>query len=106
MRRAAVKSHRGVLLPYRGEKIRLCRIVTDSGAGISRPLPALAPAVPPGGRGPFAEHIGPHVKIKAAGGIANLRDAESHPLRSLASGDQPGGQSYKGTGKKRIQVVE
>lgn len=24
----------------------------------------------------FAEHIGPHVKIKAAGGIADLRDAE------------------------------
>ena len=60
-----------------GEKIRLCRIVTDSGAeyiktstgfgtgGATREDVAL-----------FAEHIGPHVKIKAAGGIADLRDAE------------------------------
>ena len=59
------------------EKIRLCRIVTDSGAeyiktstgfgtgGATREDVAL-----------FAEHIGPHVKIKAAGGIANLQDAE------------------------------
>ena len=59
------------------EKIRLCRIVTDSGAeyiktstgfgtgGATREDVAL-----------FAEHIGPHVKIKAAGGIADLRDAE------------------------------
>ena len=59
------------------EKIRLCGIVTDSGAdyiktstgfstaGATREDVAL-----------FARHIGPHVKIKAAGGIAGLQDAE------------------------------
>ena len=58
------------------EKVRLCGIVTDSGAdyiktstgfgdgGATREDVAL-----------FAQHIGPHVKIKAAGGIADLEDA-------------------------------
>lgn len=58
------------------EKVRLCGIVTDSGAdyiktstgfgdgGATREDVAL-----------FARHIGPHVKIKAAGGIADLEDA-------------------------------
>ncbi len=61
----------------REEKIKLCEIVTASGAeyiktstgfgsaGATREDVAL-----------FAAHIGPHVKIKAAGGIANLQDAE------------------------------
>lgn len=59
------------------EKIRLCRVVSESGAdyiktstgfstgGATRDDVAL-----------FAEHVAPHVKIKAAGGIANWRDAE------------------------------
>ena len=59
------------------EKIKLCEIVTESGAdyiktstgfgtgGATREDVAL-----------FAKHIGPNVKIKAAGGIANLQDAE------------------------------
>ncbi len=59
------------------EKIQMCRIVTDSGAdyiktstgfsggGATREDVAL-----------FAKHIGPRVKIKAAGGIATLQDAE------------------------------
>ena len=59
------------------EKITLCGLVTASGAdyiktstgfgagGATREDVAL-----------FAAHVGPHVKIKAAGGIANLRDAE------------------------------
>lgn len=59
------------------EKIQMCRIVTDSGAdyiktstgfsggGATREDVAL-----------FARHIGPRVKIKAAGGIATLQDAE------------------------------
>ena len=59
------------------EKIKLCEIVTASGAeyiktstgfgtgGATREDVAL-----------FARHVGPNVKIKAAGGIANLQDAE------------------------------
>ena len=59
------------------EKIRMCQIVTASGAeyiktstgfstgGATREDVAL-----------FAAHIGPGVKIKAAGGIASLKDAE------------------------------
>ena len=55
----------------------MCEIVSDSGAdyiktstgfgtgGATREDVAL-----------FAAHIAPHVKIKAAGGIANLQDAE------------------------------
>ena len=59
------------------EKIRLCRIVTDSGAEYIKTSTGFGT----GGAtredvAPFAEHIGPHVKIKAAGGIADLRDAE------------------------------
>ena len=59
------------------EKIRMCEIVTASGAdyiktstgfstgGATREDVAL-----------FAAHVGPGVKIKAAGGIADLQDAE------------------------------
>ena len=59
------------------EKIRLCRVVSDSGAdyiktstgfstgGATREDVAL-----------FAAHVAPHLKIKAAGGIATLQDAE------------------------------
>ena len=59
------------------EKIKMCEIVTASGAeyiktstgfgtgGATREDVAL-----------FAKHVAPHVKIKAAGGIANIQDAE------------------------------
>ena len=59
------------------EKIRLCEIVSQSGAdyiktstgfstaGATREDVAL-----------FARHVAPHVKIKAAGGIASRRDAQ------------------------------
>ena len=59
------------------EKIRMCGVVTESGAdfiktstgfgtgGATREDVAL-----------FAKHVGPNVRIKAAGGIAHLRDAE------------------------------
>ena len=58
------------------EKVRLCQIVSDSGAdyiktstgfstaGATREDVAL-----------FKAHVAPHVKIKAAGGIASLQDA-------------------------------
>ena len=59
------------------EKIKMCQLVSESGAdyiktstgfstgGATREDVAL-----------FAKHVGPNVKIKAAGGIANLQDAE------------------------------
>lgn len=59
------------------EKIKLCGIVTASGADYIKTSTGF------GGGGAtredvalFAAHVGPHVKIKAAGGIANLQDAE------------------------------
>lgn len=59
------------------EKIRLCGIVTDSGADFIKTSTGF------GGGGAtredvalFKAHVGPGVKIKAAGGIANLKDAE------------------------------
>lgn len=60
------------------EKIRMCGIVTDSGADYIKTSTGF------GGSGAtredvalFAQHIGPHVKIKAAGGIADLQDAQA-----------------------------
>lgn len=59
------------------EKIRLCGIVTDSGADFIKTSTGF------GGGGAtredvalFKAHVGPGVKIKAAGGIADLKDAE------------------------------
>ena len=58
------------------EKIRLCEIVTESGADFIRTSTGF------GGGGAtredvalMAAHVGPKVKIKAAGGIASLEDA-------------------------------
>lgn len=59
------------------EKIHLCHVVTDSGADYIKTSTGF------GGGGAtfenvklFAEHIGPGVKIKAAGGIASMEDGE------------------------------
>ena len=59
------------------EKVQMCRIITDSGADYIKTSTGF------GGGGAtredvalFAANIGPHVKIKAAGGIADLKDAE------------------------------
>ena len=59
------------------EKIRMCEIVTASGADYIKTSTGF------GGGGAtredvalFAAHVGPGVKIKAAGGIADLKDAE------------------------------
>ena len=59
------------------EKIKLCEIVTASGADYIKTSTGF------GGGGAtredvalFAKHVGPHVKIKAAGGIASIQDAE------------------------------
>ena len=59
------------------EKVKLCEIVTNSGADYIKTSTGF------GGGGAtredvalFAKHVGPHVKVKAAGGIASLEDAE------------------------------
>ncbi|NLU23343.1 MAG: deoxyribose-phosphate aldolase [Clostridiales bacterium] len=59
------------------EKIRLCGVVSDSGADYIKTSTGF------GGGGAtredvalFKAHVAPHVKIKAAGGIAGLEDAE------------------------------
>ncbi len=59
------------------EKIKLCEIVTDAGADYIKTSTGFSTA---GATREdvklFAEHVGPDVKIKAAGGIASLQDAE------------------------------
>ena len=59
------------------EKIKLCRVVSDSGAEYIKTSTGF------GGGGATREdvalmkaHVAPHVQIKAAGGIASLQDAE------------------------------
>ena len=59
------------------EKIRMCEIVTAAGADYIKTSTGF------GGAGAtfedvrlFAQHIGPDVKIKAAGGISSIEDAE------------------------------
>ncbi len=59
------------------EKIRMCQIVTEAGADFIKTSTGFST------KGAtfedirlFAEHIGPGVKIKAAGGISSMEDAE------------------------------
>ena len=59
------------------EKIKMCEIVSDSGADFIKTSTGFSP----GGATRediehFASHIKPHLKIKAAGGISSLKDAE------------------------------
>ncbi len=59
------------------EKIELCRVVTEAGADFIKTSTGFAGG---GATFPdvalFAEHIGGNVRIKAAGGITSLEDAE------------------------------
>lgn len=59
------------------EKIKMCEIVTKAGADYIKTSTGFSTA---GATFDdvklFAEHVGPHVKIKAAGGISSLEDAE------------------------------
>lgn len=59
------------------EKIKMCEIVTDAGADYIKTSTGFSSA---GATFDdirlFAEHVGPNVKIKAAGGIASMDDAE------------------------------
>ena len=59
------------------EKVKMCEIVSDSGAdyiktstGFSKAGATFADVEL------FAKHVAPHVKIKAAGGISSIEDAE------------------------------
>ena len=59
------------------EKIKMCQIVSQSGADYIKTSTGFST----GGATRedielFAKHVAPHLKIKAAGGIANLNDAE------------------------------
>ena len=59
------------------EKIRMCEIVSESGADYIKTSTGFST----GGATfediqLFAQHVAPHVKIKAAGGISSLEDAE------------------------------
>ena len=59
------------------EKIKMCEIVTRAGADYIKTSTGFAN----GGAtfddiGLFARHVGPEVKIKAAGGISSMEDAE------------------------------
>ena len=59
------------------EKIRMCRIVTRSGAGFIKPSTGFSTAgATPEDVALFARHVGEGVRIKAAGGISSLADAE------------------------------
>ena len=59
------------------EKIKMCEIVTKSGADYIKTSTGFSAA---GATFDdiklFSEHIGPNVKIKAAGGIASMEDAQ------------------------------
>ena len=59
------------------EKITMCRLVTEAGADYIKTSTGFSTA---GATfqdvALFARHIGPHVKIKAAGGISSFEDAE------------------------------
>lgn len=59
------------------EKITMCRVVTDAGADFIKTSTGFST----GGAtfediALFKKHVGPDVKIKAAGGISSLEDAE------------------------------
>lgn len=61
----------------REEKIRMCEIVTEAGADYIKTSTGFSTAGATfSDVALFAEHVGPGVKIKAAGGISSLADAE------------------------------
>ena len=85
------------------EKIALCKCVSDSGAdyiktstGFSKAGATFADVEL------FAKHVAPHVKIKAAGGIASLEDAE----KFIALGADRLGTSRIVKAVKNIQTTD
>ena len=89
------------------EKIAMCKCVSDSGADYIKTSTGFSTA------GAtfhdvelFAKHVAPHVKIKAAGGISSIADAEkfielgasrlgtSRVVKIVKSGENPNDKSY------------
>ena len=61
------------------EKIRMCRIVSASGADFIKTSTGFSKSgATPEDVALFAAHVEPHVKIKAAGGIRSFDDAENY----------------------------
>lgn len=59
------------------EKIRMCRVVTESGADFIKTSTGFSTAGATfADIALFRQHIGPQVRIKAAGGISSMEDAE------------------------------
>ena len=59
------------------EKIEMCKVVTESGADYIKTSTGFSTAgATPADVKLFSEHIGAGVKIKAAGGISSIKDAE------------------------------
>lgn len=59
------------------EKIRMCEIVTESGADYIKTSTGFSTSgATPHDIEIFAKHVGPKVKIKAAGGISSLEDGQ------------------------------
>ena len=92
------------------EKIEMCRVVTGSGADYIKTSTGFSTA---GATfhdvALFAEHVGPNVKIKAAGGISSLEDAEefirlgasrlgTSRIVKLAKAMEAGGNAQKDSG--------
>lgn len=90
-----------------GEKIEMCRVVSESGAEFIKTSTGFSTA------GAtfhdvelFAKHVAPHVQIKAAGGISSLDDAQhfielgasrlgtSRVVKIIKSGENPNDKSY------------
>ena len=58
------------------EKIELCRVVSESGADYIKTSTGFGGGATREDVALFKAHVAPHVKIKAAGGIADLNDAK------------------------------
>ena len=60
------------------EKIRMCKVITDSGADFIKNIHGIfCRRSDSGGHRPFCSACGPDVRIKAAGGIKSFADAEA-----------------------------
>ena len=57
------------------EKIEMCRVVSESGADYIKTSTGFGGGATREDVALFKAHVAPHVKIKAAGGIADLNDA-------------------------------
>lgn len=61
------------------EKVEMCEIISAAGADYIKTSTGFSTAgATKGDVALFAEYVGPHVKIKAAGGIRSIQDAEEY----------------------------